>query len=369
LRHGSTVILWGERVGYGPGGPAALGSVLDCARSLDAAADGAGLLEIPGTANGRGLREVGCVPGCGPGFTETRPGRDAAAIRDALAAGDLDAVVLVNADPVRDLPAGPEWAEALRKARFVLAVSGFENDSARLADVILPAESFAEREGTVTHPDGRLQRLRPSVPHPDAVRPGWQWLAELAARLDDELGIDSAHDALDALAAEVPFYAGITHDEIGPQGIRWQERKNSTTASAPAWNTWSGGGGVGQEPLEEAGTGTLRLGTYRSLWSGEVTERNPALRFLAPEQLLELAPADGERLGVGDGDEVEVRANDTSVRARVLVRERIRPGAGFLIEGTATENANALAGVEVVEVNRLGQSANGAGVGTREATA
>jgi anaerobic selenocysteine-containing dehydrogenase len=73
-----------------------------------------------------------------------------------------------------------------------------------------------------------------------------------------------------------------------------------------------------------------------------VTERNPALRFLTAGQTVELAPVDAERLGVGQGDEVEVRSNGSVVAARVALRERMRPGAAFLIEGTATDNANAL---------------------------
>ena len=72
--------------------------------------------------------------------------------------------------------------------------------------------------------------------------------------------------------------------------------------------------------------GGLRLGTYRDLWAAEVTERNPALRFLAPKQALELAPADAERLGLGSGDEVDVRSNGTSVRARVAIHERVSRG-------------------------------------------
>jgi predicted molibdopterin-dependent oxidoreductase YjgC len=94
----------------------------------------------------------------------------------------------------------------------------------------------------------------------------------------------------------------------------------------------------------------LRLGTYRDLWAGEVTDRNVALRFLAPQQRVEISANDGERLGLRDGDEVEVRSNGASVRARVALRERMRPGAVFLIEGTAEENANALDGAATVDV-------------------
>jgi NADH-quinone oxidoreductase subunit G len=377
LRPGSTVIVWGERVGHGLAGTTALGALLDCARALRAEADGCGLLEVPDATNARGLREVGCVPGCGPGFSPADAGRDAAAIRDALATGELDAIVLQNADPVRDYPGGPEWKEALRKARFVLSVTSFENESAKLADVVLPAETHAEKEGTVTHPDGRLQRLRPSVPHPGEVRPGWQWLAELSARLGDETGVYSALDALAALALEVPFYAGLTHDEIGAQGIRWQERDAASTfprvdrvgngdevavqAQRPAAPSEPGQTGREAEGLiggtpgcesEDVGGEILRLGTYRNLWAGDVTDRNAALRFLAPQQTLELAPGDAERLGVRDGDGVEVRSNGASVRARVALRERVRPGAAFLIEGTAADNANALADARAVEITR-----------------
>jgi NADH-quinone oxidoreductase subunit G len=373
LRSGSTVIVWGERIAHGADGTRALAALRECARALQGDADGCGLLEVPEATNARGLREVGCMPGSGPGFSAVDEGRDAAAIRDELAAGELEAILLVNADPVRDYPGGPQWKEALRRARFVISVSAFENDSAKLADLVLPAESYAEKEGTVTHPDGRLQRLRPSVPRPGEVRPGWQWLTELSARLGDETGIDSALDALDAVTGAVPFYAGLTHEEIGAQGVRWQEREaarsiaggegdgareaasplhGSAPSASPRVHAADGLSTPSPSPPGDGDAG-IRLGTYRSLWSGEVTDRNVALRFLAPSQTLELAPADADRLGVGDGDEVEVRSNGASVRARVALRERIRPGAAFLIEGTAAENANALAGAVEVEIDRV----------------
>jgi len=74
-----------------------------------------------------------------------------------------------------------------------------------------------------------------------------------------------------------------------------------------------------------------------------VTERNPALRFLMPDQRLELAAEDAERLRLANGDEVTVSVNGSSVEATVAVKSRMRSGAAFLIEGTAEGNANALA--------------------------
>lgn len=85
------------------------------------------------------------------------------------------------------------------------------------------------------------------------------------------------------------------------------------------------------------------LGTYRDLWASEVTRRNPALRFLNPEQRLELAEADAKELDVQNGDAVTVSVNGDSVEAKVAIRARMRPGAAFLIEGTDSQNGNVLA--------------------------
>jgi NADH-quinone oxidoreductase subunit G len=336
---GSTVIVWGGQANR---------ALLDIAARLDAR-----LLEVPDGANARGLREVGCLPDAGPGLSEASQGWDASGIRDGLADGSLEAVFLLNADPVREFPGGPAWSEALIRAKFVLAVSMFENAATKHADVVFPAEAYAEKEGTVTHPDGRLQRLRPGVPHPGQARPIWQVLVELSTLLGHETGIDSAPEALAAIASEVPFYAGITHEEIGGRGVRWQERE-AASPLPPADSQWAGVSdflalsGEREDPR-------IQLGTYRDLWAAEVTDRSPALRFLAPRQTLDLAPADAERLGLAQGDEVDVRSNGTSLRARVAIRERVRPGSGFLIEGTAEANANALQPGELVEVTKAGE--------------
>ncbi len=361
LRPGSTVIVWGEQLGGH-----AMDTLLDCAR-----ASATTLFEVPDAPNARGLREVGCLPGIGPGLSEAPAGMEAAEIREGLEGRELDAALLVEADPVRDMPGGPGWKDALSQARFVVAISMFESASTEQADVVFPAEAYAEKEGTVTHPDGRLQRLRPGVPHPGRVRPMWEVLAELSALLGDETGIDSAPEALAAIASEVPFYAGITPEEIGGRGVRWQER--DAASRFPVGERRGGvGAATGSELLPDrvalatgladddpslphpTANGGLRLGTYRDLWAAEVTERSPSLRFLFPQQTLELAPTDAERLGIGDREEVEVRSNGTSLRARARIRERISPGSVFLIDGLG-DAAGTLRG-EVVEIAQTGGS-------------
>ena len=378
LDPGNTVVIYGERIGHGPEGERALAALIACADALNLSADGAGLLEVPETTNARGLREMGCLPTAGPGLSDTAKGMSATEIRDALEAEELDALILWDVDPIRELPDPERWRTALGAADFVLEVGMFGNASGGQADVFLPAESHAEKEGTVTHPDGRVQRVRPSVPHPGATRHGWQWLAELAFRLGHETEIDSSLEALEALSADVPFYAGLTHEEIGGTGVRWQEREAAaafpTSPNPQPPSTGSDPGSdpsppkvsqtatenpqppsTGSDPGSDPSGPSIRLGTYRDLWAYEVTERSPALRFLMPAQTLELSLADAERIGVAQGDQVSVRSNGHSVTAKVAIRERIRPGSGFLIEGLADQGPNLLADARTVEIEKAGE--------------
>ena len=215
------VIVWGERLWRSPG---AVEALRDCARAIGMHNRiGPGLLEVPEEANGRGLREVGCLPAAGPGLAPTERARDAAGIKDGLAAHELDTLLLIGADPVRTHPDGDGWRKALAGS-FVVAVSMFDDESTRYADMVLPAESHAEKEGTVTHPEGRLQRLRPNVPHPEGVRPVWWALTEILDGVGAQANFATPEDVFAAVCADIPFYGPTAYEEIGGQGLRWQER-------------------------------------------------------------------------------------------------------------------------------------------------
>jgi NADH-quinone oxidoreductase subunit G len=226
------VILWSERLTEGPNGPAAAQALLEIAASLSMSeVAGAGLLEIPAGANGRGLREAGVLPNSGPGLREPddAPGRDARAIAEGLADGELAALYLFQADPLHDLPDRELWERALERASTVVAHATFLTEGLRAqANVVFPAEAYAEKEGTVVHPDGRIQRLRPAVARIGefgSTRAGWQVLADLASRLDLDLGVLTGSMASQQLFDAIPFYAGLTLEEIGGRGVRWQERE------------------------------------------------------------------------------------------------------------------------------------------------
>jgi NADH-quinone oxidoreductase subunit G len=253
--------------------------------------------------------------------------------------GGLSAIVLFQSDPLRTYPDRTAWDEGLDRANFVVGFSDFITESLHEhANVVFPAESYAEKDGTVTHPDGRLQRVRQSIARPGEVRPQTEVLLELMSRLLGSPINLTGPEVFRHLAGAVPFYRGLTYEEIGGRGIRWQDR--DAAAQLP------------QTPLPPTELATpphlpsegLRLGTAPSLWAGRETDHAPVLRFLAPAQRAEMSAGDANRLGIAPGDEVEVAVNGTSVRARAALREALPPGSVFLIEGTSQDNANVLLG-------------------------
>jgi NADH-quinone oxidoreductase subunit G len=366
---GKVVVIWGERIAREDGAAEAL---LDIASATNiASTDGAGLLEIPDTTNARGLREAGCLPDAGPGLAETAAGMSTEEIRDALISGELTGLVLFGVDPLRDFPDTPAWEEALTACDFLVSFSMHENATTAKADVVLPLETHAEKDGTVTHPDGRLQRVRPSASRPGDIRSNVQVLAELALKLGLDTGVDSQPTAFAALTEAVSFYAGITDEQIGGRGIRWQDREGSTSDRLGT----EGPGQVGPADLDApdserdapisivqpeqtprgvasgddasaeptpATDGSLTLGTYRDLWAGPITELNPPLKFLTPHQRVEISQADAEELGLRTGDRVRVSQDGGGVEAEVQVKERVSRGVVFMAEGVLDGNANAL---------------------------
>jgi NADH-quinone oxidoreductase subunit G len=249
------VIVWGERFAAGPGGGERARALLDLAAELSLGEiEGAGLLEIPAAGNGRGLRESGVLPNAGTGLSESEAdGLDAPAIADALADGELSAIYLMEVDPLsasdpfggaalaRADGAPSPWDAALERASTVVAHATLLSVGlAEHANVIFPAGSYAEKEGTVTHPDGRIQRVRQAVAQAGATRPGLQVIAELSERLGLDLDVYSEKDASQQLFDAVSFYSGLTLEQIGGRGVRWQERELATVGAGAGASGASG---------------------------------------------------------------------------------------------------------------------------------
>jgi len=225
------------------------------------------------------------------------------------------------------------------------------------ADVVFPAEAYAEKEGTLTHPDGRVQRLRPAIGRPGSldqgVRAGWQVIAEVARRAGHDTGVLAGPMASRQLVDAVPFYNGLTLDRIGGRGVRWPATEAAAALAPGAWQPM----GLTVPPAAGGGEeGALRLGTWTSLWAAPEVDLSPALRFMRPRQVVELSPADADRLGVREGDQVEVGGNGTRVRGAARLRAAVPGGSVFLVAGTREEPANALH-EPFVAVRRVGGAA------------
>ncbi len=349
------VILWGER----SLSEEALGTLLSIAGRLRLdGRDGAGLLEIPAGANGRGLREAGAVPGTGPGYRDvaasevTMPGRGGAEIARAVVDGEITALWLFQTDPIRDRSDRALWEQALHRAGLVVAhASVLTEGLEEHANVIFPAESYAEKEGTVVHPDGRLQRLRTAIAHPGSVRAGWSVIAEIARRAGLDTGVLTSPMAFAQLVQAVPFYRGITLEAIAGRGVRWPELDVASELPAPASGQARHARPAKSAAAIASSNGALRLGTYRSIWAAPEVEISPALKFTVARQQVELSPEDARRLGIGNGDAIDVAQNGTRLRGSAHVRSGVPAGTVFLADGIADESANALT-ERVVEVSK-----------------
>jgi NADH-quinone oxidoreductase subunit G len=164
------VVLWHERLAAGTEGEQAVQALLAMAAELRLAEiDGAGLLEVPAHANGRGLREAGVLPNAGPDLGEIdEHGLDTHGIAKAFEEGELSCLYLLGVDPPAD------------GSGSIIAHASILSDALREhADVIFPAEAYPEKEGEVTHPDGLLQRVRRGVRHVGQTRDETQVLVEL----------------------------------------------------------------------------------------------------------------------------------------------------------------------------------------------
>jgi len=241
-------------------------------------------------------------------------GPNARGVAEAWAAA-ADVEEAENPEPIKLLVisgdealANPDVCALAEQAETVLAISMFSAPAQGVADLVLPATSYLERDGTYVNLEGRVQRLRRAVtpPAPDELA----WISKLAARFGVELSpyTASVFDELSAL-----IYDGIPFGAVGEHAPLHARRAPGEAVAPPKRERTAKGKG-------------LRLVAYRPLFSGPAVERVPELQFQRPAPEVELAHADARKLGIAAGDEVEVRSNGTSARLRARVSRKLARG-------------------------------------------
>jgi NADH-quinone oxidoreductase subunit G len=227
-------------------------------------------------------------------------GHDTPGILHELQTGELKALLLFGADPVRDAAAPGVAIEALGSAEFVVAFEMFLSDSARFADVVFPVAGLGEIEGTVTNIEGRVQKINRVFPPPGTARPSFSILDDLATAMGAHLGTVSAEIIAKEIAVVAPAYGGVTWDQL----TRGRDRDGLLLP-----------GPGGRQPLEHVPVDTgvpvvsdrLALHLGRVLYDdGVMVRHSPGISGLAPGACVYLHPRDAALLAAEEGDLVRV---------------------------------------------------------------
>jgi NADH-quinone oxidoreductase chain G len=238
LDHGPSAILYSESWADGAGNDAVTLLALLAKLSGSIGVVGGALNRLPLYANTQGAIDMGALPHLLPGHQlasssavqasikeawradlPATTGLDVAGIVSAASGGKLQALYISGQDPASKW--GPEVRNALADVPFLVVQDAFLTETARGADVVLPAVTFAEENGTLTSLERRIQRLRPSIQQAGDSLPGWQIISDLANRMGGRFFYGSAAEVMVEIAAVVPQYAGVTYGRIGAKGIQW----------------------------------------------------------------------------------------------------------------------------------------------------
>jgi predicted molibdopterin-dependent oxidoreductase YjgC len=236
----------------------------------------------------------------------------------------------------------------MQQLEFLVAQDIFINESGAFADVFLPATSWAEKEGTFTNTDRRVQRVRQAIQPHGQARPDWQIICDLAQRIEQRLGrpASSAHwdyrhpeEVYREMASVVPAFSGITYERIEQVGLQYPVPHEQHPGTPFLFADTFPSGRAKFFPLEYVPVAEppddeypLILTTGRVLehWHGGTMTRHSKLDELYPEALLELNEADAEQFGIQTGDVVRVSSRRGSVVLRARVTDQCNPGVVFI---------------------------------------
>jgi NADH-quinone oxidoreductase subunit G len=180
-----------------------------------------GLIAVWPHNNTQGAWDMGVRPNLLPGYQPVdQPGLDTQGMLEAVGQGRIQALYLAGADPVADTPG---LADALRKLDFLVVQDLFMTETAKLAHVVLPAQSFAEREGTFTNGERWVQRFYVTIPPAGQSWPDWKIFTRLAEKLGQTLPKGSPASIMNAIAREVPLYQGMTYPALSAVEEQWPD--------------------------------------------------------------------------------------------------------------------------------------------------
>jgi formate dehydrogenase alpha subunit len=330
---------------------------------------GTGLNPLRGQNNVQGASDAGAMPWHYPGYMPVddpaiaakweqawhielgglnqRRGLTTTEILSAVGPGGVRSLYIMGENPMMSEPNLNHTRREMEQLEFLVVQDLFINESGAFADVFLPAASWAEKDGTFTNTDRRVQRVRRALPPRGQSRPDWEIICDLARRLEQRLGraftagweYTGPSEVLEEMGRVVPEYAGVKYGRIEKVGLQtpvWDDQHPGT----PYLFAEDFPRGRGKfHPLEYRPTVEmpddeypfiLTTGRVLEHWHGGSMTRNSKLDDLYPEALVELNPADAARLQVVDGQAVRVSSRRGSVVLRATVTPKTTMGVVFI---------------------------------------
>ncbi len=369
---------------------------------------GTGVNALRGQNNVQGACDVGCLPDYYPGYipvtdrsahqnleqiwgfpdgiSEPHDGYGITTLFEKLRchAPEIRVLYLIGVNPLVSEPNLAAVEAGLKKLDLLIVQDIFFTETCQQADVVLPAACFAEKDGTQTNTERRVQRIRKAVHPPGEAKSDWMIISELAARMGygDQFSYPSAKEVFTEICRVIPQYRGMTYEQVGlPDGICWPcpdpDHPGTPVLYEEFFDTPDGKGHFcpveWKEPPEKPDKEfPFRLTTGRVIWhgqSGTMTRRSESLADEITEGYIEVNGEDAAPLGIRDGDRVRITSRRGSVECLVRITRDIRRGMVFMPFHFAETAANRLtsdvldpvAGIPeykatVVSIGRIGRS-------------
>ena len=277
-------------------------------------------------------------------------------MEEMAAEGKIKALYIMGENPMGSSPDVNHVEKGLKQLEFLVVQDMFLNETAALADVVFPACSFAEKDGTFTNTERRVQLLQPAIPAVGESKPDWQIICMVAEAMGTQFPYQSSAQVMEEIASLVPSYGGMRHERLSNGGLQWPcldtNHPGTRFLYAESFPTASGKGNFCPVEYENLGEQSddkypLVLSTGRLLehyHTGTMSRRNIGLDAMKPEGEVEIHPIDAKRFDITHGEMVRLVTHHGRIEARVKVTERSQEGTAFYPFHFAEANANRLTG-------------------------
>ncbi len=271
---------------------------------------------------------------------------------DKAISGELKALYIMGENPMLSDPDQIHVAEALKKLEFIAVQDIFLTETAEFADIVLPSTSFAEKDGTFTNTERRVQKVNKALDPPGKSRLDWEIICSIAKAMGYPMEYGSVSEIMDEIASLTPIYGGINYGRLESGTLQWPctDGSHPGTDILHAKNFSRGKGKFipsdHSPPAEEPdGDFPFILTTGRILYhfhTRTMTGNVDALNEIAPMALAHINSEDADSLGISDGDEIILKTRRGEIKPRAKVDSKIKKGVVFVPFHYADAPANRL---------------------------